>query len=128
MSDQPTRARNGGVCADPLFVGVTRPAMSLGVPYAALLANVLVTMELFLVTRNLLWLSIAAPLHGLSWLVCLAEPRFFELIAVWGQVRSRAAFVRHSQWRATSYGSFATARRACSRPPVAIVENAERVP
>ncbi len=92
--------------ADTLFVGVTRPAMALGVPYAALLANAFITLELFLVTRNLLWLLVAAPLHGLAWLVCLAEPRAFELLAVWGQVRSRSGFRGRRPWRAASYGAF----------------------
>ena len=101
-----TQRSGGGVTADTLFVGVTRPAMALGVPYAALLANAFVTLELFLVTRNLLWLLIAVPLHGLAWLVCLAEPRAFELLAVWGQVRARAGFRGRQRWRAISYGPF----------------------
>jgi type IV secretion system protein VirB3 len=80
--------------------------MALGVPYAALLANAFVTLELFLVTRNLLWLLVAAPLHGLAWLVCLAEPRFFELLAVWGNVRARTGFRGRQPWCALSYGAF----------------------
>jgi type IV secretion system protein VirB3 len=97
--------RNGGVIADTLFVGVTRPALALGVPYAALLLNGLVTLELFLVTRNLVWLLVCVPLHGLAWLACLADPRFFELLAVWSQVRARAGFDSSRRWRAHSYGS-----------------------
>jgi len=92
--------------ADLLFVGATRPAMALGVPYVALLVNAFLTLELFLVTRNLLWLLIAMPLHGLAWLVCLAEPRAFELLAVWAQIRARAGFRGRQRWRAASYGAF----------------------
>jgi type IV secretion system protein VirB3 len=92
--------------ADPLFVGATRPAMALGVPYAALLANAFLTLELFLITRSLLWLLIAVPLHGLAWLFCLAEPRAFELLAVWGRIRGRAGFGGRYPWGATSYGPF----------------------
>lgn len=106
MSSPSGRAGDGGVTADPLFVGATRPAMALGVPYAALLANAFLTLELFLVTRNLLCLLIAMPLHGLAWLVCLAEPRAFELLAVWAQVRARAGFRGRQRWRAVSYGPF----------------------
>lgn len=102
--------RNGGVIADTLFVGVTRPALALGVPYAALLVNGLVALELFLVTRNLLWILVCVPLHGLAWLVCLAEPRFFELLAVWAQVRSRGGLGGHRRWRAVSYGAFKASR------------------
>lgn len=109
--------------ADPLFVGATRPAMALGVPYAALLANAFLTLELFLMTRNLLWLVIALPLHGLAWLVCLAEPRTFELLAVWAQVRARAGFRGRQQWRAVSYGAFrATAPARQSQHPWSVVD------
>ena len=83
--------------------------MALGVPYAALLANAFLTLELFLVSRNLLWLLIAMPIHGLAWLVCLAEPRAFELLAVWVQVRARAGFAGRRRWRAVSYGAFGPA-------------------
>jgi len=51
--------RNAGLIADPLFVGATRPPMRWGVTYAALLANLVITMEAFLVTRNLLTLLLA---------------------------------------------------------------------
>ena len=49
-------ARNAGLTADPLFVGVTRPPMRWGVTYSGLLLNGLFTMEAFLVTKDLLWL------------------------------------------------------------------------
>ncbi|MEQ1935107.1 MAG: VirB3 family type IV secretion system protein, partial [Fimbriimonadaceae bacterium] len=46
--------RNAGLTADPLFVGATRPPMRWGVTYAALLFNLVFTMEAFLLTKNLL--------------------------------------------------------------------------
>ena len=49
-------ARNAGLTADPLFVGATRPPMRWGVTYTALLLNLVFTMEMFLLTRNLLTL------------------------------------------------------------------------
>ena len=49
---------------DPLFVGATRPPMRWGVTYAALLANLVITMEVFLLSRNLLMLGIADSLGG----------------------------------------------------------------
>jgi type IV secretion system protein VirB3 len=121
--------RNGGVIADTLFTGVTRPALALGVPYAALLLNALVTLELFLVTRNLVSLLVCIPLHGLAWLACLAEPRFFELLAVWGTVRARGGFGASRPWHAHSYGSFrAQAARARSAVSAVIVESEKSVP
>ena len=69
-----SHTRNAGVTADALFVGMTRPAMAFGVTYSALLVNAVVTVELFLLTRNLLWLLACLPVHGLFWLLCLSEP------------------------------------------------------
>lgn len=126
MSEHPAAPRARGLTADALFVGATRPAMALGVPYVALLANALVTLELLLVTRNLLWLLLALPLHGLAWLVCLAEPRYFDLLGTWAQVRARAGFAGRRYWGAVAYGPFgAPRRRAPAAAPVAIVEHAE---
>ena len=84
--------RNAGVTADPLFVGVTRPAMAFGVTYSALLVNAVVTVELFLLTRNLLWLLVCVPVHGVFWLLCLSEPRFFDLAVLWGRTRGPGLF------------------------------------
>jgi type IV secretion system protein VirB3 len=78
--------------------------MALGVPYVAVLGNALVTLELFLITRNLLWLLAAVPLHLATFLVCVSEPRFFELLQVWVIARQRAQFRRAPRWGAVSYG------------------------
>ena len=53
--------RNLGLTADPLFVGATRPPMRWGVTYSALLVNGVFTMEVFLLTKNLLILALAVP-------------------------------------------------------------------
>jgi len=112
-----------GITTDILFVGVTRPAMALGVPYVALLVNAFVTLEIFLLSQNLLTLLIAAPIHAIAWVLCLVEPRFFELVAVWGAVRSRAGFRGTAPWRAVSYGPFPASRRD-SVPCMLVVESA----
>ena len=52
--------------SDTLFVGATRPPMRWGVTYAALIFNLIFTLELFLATRNLLALALALPIHGLE--------------------------------------------------------------
>jgi type IV secretion system protein VirB3 len=51
---------NAGLIADALFVGATRPPMRWGVTYAALLFNMVFTMEAFLLTKNLPTLLLAA--------------------------------------------------------------------
>ena len=93
---------NEGVIADPLFVGVTRPAMALGVTYGAALANGMLTVELFLLTRNLLALLVCLPIHGILWILCAVEPRFFELLLLHARTR-RWSRVGQGVWRAASY-------------------------
>jgi type IV secretion system protein VirB3 len=89
--------------ADPLFVGATRPPMRWGVTYAALLFNLVFTMETFLLTRNLLTLLLCLPVHGVCWLLCLRDPRFFDLVLLWARTRLPALLANLSLWRAASY-------------------------
>ena len=98
-------SRNLGMTADPLFAGVTRPAMAFGVTYSALLANAIVTVELFLLTRNLLWLGVCLPIHGVAWLLCLNEPRFFDLGMLWGRTRGPGLWRNGRYWRANGYSA-----------------------
>jgi type IV secretion system protein VirB3 len=82
-----------GLATDPLFVGLTRPAMRWGVTYAALLLNGVVTMEIFLLSQNLLTLAIVFPIHGLCMLLCARDARFFDLARMFVQTRM-PAFLR----------------------------------
>lgn len=100
-------SRNAGLVIDQLFVGVTRPAMALGVTYSALLVNGMVTIELFLLTRNLLWLLICLPIHGVAWLLCATEPRFFDLLMLWGRTRGPGLFGNGCVWQANGYSALA---------------------
>jgi type IV secretion system protein VirB3 len=95
--------RNAGLATDPLFVGVTRPPMRWGVTYSALLFNLVFTMEAFLLTKNLLTLLIALPIHGICALLCARDARFFDLILLWGRTRMPAYFANFRIWRASSY-------------------------
>ena len=94
---------NPGLTSDPLFVGATRPPMRWGVTYSALLANGVVTMEIFLVTRNLLALLLAAPIHGVCALLCARDPRFFDLALLWGRTRIPALLANARFWKSNSY-------------------------
>lgn len=89
--------------ADPLFVGATRPPMRWGVTYTALLVNMVLTLEIFLITRNLLTLLIYVPLHGVSALLCGRDARFFDLALLAARTRLPAWFANRRLWRAVSY-------------------------
>ncbi|MGH8217593.1 MAG: type IV secretion system protein VirB3 [Steroidobacteraceae bacterium] len=99
--------RNAGLTADPLFVAVTRPPMRWGVTFSALLFNLVFTMEVFLLTRNLLTLLLVVPIHGICALLCLRDPRIFDLILLWGRTRLPAYAGTYWYWRASSYGALA---------------------
>lgn len=95
--------RNGGVTADPLFVGATRPPMRWGVTYSALLVNMVCTLEAFLLTKNLLTLLLGVPVHGICLLLCARDARFFDLSLLWARTRLPAAFGNLWVWKASSY-------------------------
>ena len=88
---------------DPLFVGATRPPMRWGVTYAALLFNLVCTMEVFLLTKNLLTLLCCVPVHGVFALLCSRDARFFDLVLLWGRTRLPAALGNLRLWKASSY-------------------------
>src|SRR5580765_2944347 len=96
--------RNQGIVADTLFVGMTRPSMVWGVSYSAMMFNVVITMESFIVTKNLAWLLAFLPVHGVLYLVCLYEPRFFDLLQLWARTRLPALLAGNLRyWQANSY-------------------------
>ena len=94
---------NSGVTADPLFVGPTRPPMRWGVTYSALLVNGVFTMELFLLTKNLLTLLASLPIHGICALLCARDARFFDLVFLWGRTRIPALLANARFWKSSSY-------------------------
>jgi type IV secretion system protein VirB3 len=94
---------NPGLIVDPLFVGATRPPMRWGVTYSALLFNMVFTLEVFLLTKNLLTLLLCAPIHGICMLLCARDPRFFDLVLLWARTRLPALFANLRVWKASSY-------------------------
>ena len=92
-----------GLVRDPLFVGATRPPMRWGVTYSALLFNLVFTLEAFLVTRNLLTLLVALPIHGAGVLLCGRDARYFDLLLLWGRTRLPALLANGRWWGASSY-------------------------
>ena len=90
---------------DPLFVAVTRPPMRWGVTFSALLVNLVFTMEVFLLTKNLLTLLLAVPIHGVCALLCLRDARFFDLLFLWGRTRLSAYSRNFRLWKASSYSA-----------------------
>lgn len=90
-----------GVERDSLFVALTRPQMFAGVTYSYFVANAVLATELFLIFRTIWALVIALVVHLAGVLLCLREPRFFDL---WLAKVGRCPRVRnHAIWRCNSY-------------------------
>jgi type IV secretion system protein VirB3 len=92
-----------GLTADVLFVAATRPPMRWGAPYLAILINMVITMELFLLVQNPLVLLIAVPVHGVCALLCARDARFFELAQLWMQTRLLGLIGNYRGWKGCSY-------------------------
>jgi type IV secretion system protein VirB3 len=77
--------------------------MRWGVTFSAILFNLVFTMEVFLLTKNLLTLLLAIPIHGVCALLCARDARFFDLILLWGRTRMPSYFTNFRVWHASSY-------------------------
>lgn len=86
---------------DHLFVALTRPQMFAGVTYSYFTANAVIATELFLLFRSIWVLAAAVFIHLFGVLLCVREPRFFDL---WLTKVGRCPRVRnHRIWACNSY-------------------------
>lgn len=84
-----------------LFVALTRPQMFAGVTFSYFVFNVVLATEAFLIFRSPWVLAAGLVLHLAGVLLCLREPRFFDL---WLTRAGRCPRVRnHKVWRCNSY-------------------------
>lgn len=86
---------------DPLFVALTRPQMFAGVTYSYFIVNAVLATELFLVFRSAWVLLVALLVHAVGAVLCVREPRFFDLWLT--KVRRCPRIKNHSVWRCNSY-------------------------
>ena len=85
----------------PLFRALTRPQMFAGVTFNFFVINAAVTTEIFLLTRSFVALPAALLIHAVGYLLCLREPRIFDL---WLTKVSRCPRVRnYKRWGCNSY-------------------------
>ncbi|MBT4879214.1 MAG: type IV secretion system protein VirB3 [Alphaproteobacteria bacterium] len=71
-----------GVQSDPLFLGLTRPAMIFGVtfPFAAL--NGLSCLMYFILASDFLGFVAMPFIHGIAYMICAKEPLAIELLMI----------------------------------------------
>ena len=86
---------------ETVFIALTRPQMFAGVTYNFFIFNAIAMAELFLITKSIWVLAVGLVVHFVGALLCLREPRFFDL---WIARVSRCSRVRnHGVWGCNSY-------------------------
>lgn len=71
------------IAVDILFVGLTRPTTILGIPYLAFVFEMFVSMMLFLMANNLLYLLVIIPLHIIMYAISAHDAGQFDEIHKW---------------------------------------------
>lgn len=73
----------GKIQSDPLFVGLTRPTMFLGVSFLFVVVNAFSCILYFINTSDFLGLFVALPgFHMVGYIICFKEPLFIELFII----------------------------------------------
>lgn len=92
---------SGALTRDVVFVALTRPQMFAGVTYNFFIFNAIIVAELFLLSKSFWVLAAALVVHFAGVLLCLREPRFFDL---WIARVSRCPRIpNYRVWRCNSY-------------------------
>lgn len=90
-----------GVDQDPVFIALTRPQMFAGVTYSYFTVNAVVAAELFLLFKSAWVLFAAVVIHLAGVVLCVREPRFFDL---WLARAGKCPRIRnYSIWQCNSY-------------------------
>ncbi len=69
----------GRLQADPLYQGLARPPMVMGVSYMYFTLNGLITLLMFVHTQTFFAYVLGVMIHGFGYLLCMKEPRAVEL-------------------------------------------------
>lgn len=106
-----------GLQSDPLFGGLTRPAMILGLPIEAAAGIGAGTMVVFLITKianlDIMWtimsLGLGGVLYALARMVCARDPRAFRYLML--QLRTKGAHRTRGYWKSGSYSPLPARKR-----------------
>lgn len=78
-------AETGRIKVDPLFVGLTRPTMFLGVSQGFVMLNAFINILYFIWSSNLLVIFTLVFFHMIGYILCFKEPLFVELFMIKSQ-------------------------------------------
>jgi len=86
---------------DPLFIAMTRPPMLFGVTFLFLGLNLFSVAFVFVITKNLLHLLFALPIHVVGYLICLKDPQLLDVMVKKAQKTS--GVTNKKFWSGASY-------------------------
>ena len=86
---QRDRADQETVTVDPLFVGLTRPATIMGVPYEAFVIELVVVSIIFLGVGDPFYMLLLVPFHAVLYLVSAQNQNAFGAIMIWLMTKGR---------------------------------------
>lgn len=73
-------SEENGLRISPIFTGLTRPPMMLGVTVDYLFLSFLSSYGLFMLTSNPIFLIVYIPMHVFGWIVCKIDHNFFRVL------------------------------------------------
>lgn len=91
---------------DDLFVGLTRPANVMGIPYTAFVVEVVAVALVFLGTGSPLWIATIVPSHAFMYLASASDPGRFDNWAM--AVKTYGRCLNRRFWKSTSYSPLPT--------------------
>lgn len=86
---------------DTLFLALARPQMFAGVSYSLFVLNLVITTEIFLLTKSFWAITAALTLHAIGYLLCAREPRWLDLWIV--RVSRCPRVPNYDRWQCNSY-------------------------
>ena len=86
---------------DPVFTALTRPQMFAGVSFSFFVLNLVITTDVFLITKSFWAIAAALVIHAIGYVLCLKEPRFLD---IWiARARNCPRVRNYWFWRCNSY-------------------------
>lgn len=98
--------RGQEVFTDTLFVGLTRPATVMGIPYMAFVTELIFVCITFIAGDSLVYLLLALPFHGVLYAISATDPAALGAVPLWLRTIGRCRTSRF--WGAASFSPLPT--------------------
>jgi len=96
-------SENGNLQADPLFLGLTRPTMFLGVSMMFVILEAFVGLIYFIQFADFKAVPMVASIHMVGYIICFKEPLFVELFLMYTSKCKKCNYFNRTYHGANSY-------------------------